>query len=62
MNAKIPRDIENDYTREAVELRRQFLREHTNIEPNHVGQFSFEPTVLQGNVENFIGVAQVRWQ
>ncbi len=59
MTAKIPRDKENDYTREAAESRRQFLKEQTNSDANHVGQFSFEPTVLQGNIENFIGVAQV---
>ena len=59
MTAKIPRDKENDYTREAAETRRQFLKERTSVEPNHVGHFSIEPTVLQGNIENFIGVAQV---
>ncbi len=59
MTAKIPRDKENDYTREATESRRQFVREQTNSDANHVGQFSFEPTILQGNIENFIGVAQV---
>ena len=59
MTAKIPRDKENDYTREAAEARRNFAEEQTNAELNHVGQFSFEPSVLQGNIENFIGVAQV---
>ncbi len=59
MNAKIPRNKENDYTREAAESRRQFVKEQTNSDANHVGQFSFEPTILQGNIENFIGVAQV---
>jgi len=59
MTAKIPRDKENDYTREAAETRRNFAADKTNTKLNHVGQFSFEPTVLQGNIENFIGVAQV---
>ena len=59
MTAKIPRDKENDYTREAAESRRQFLKEQTNSDANHVGQFSFEPQVAQGNIENFIGVAQI---
>ena len=59
MTAKIPRDKENDYTREAAEARRRFLGERTKSDANHVGQFSFEPTVLRGNIENFIGVAQV---
>jgi len=59
MTAKIPRNKENDYTDEAAETRRQFLKGQTNRDVNHVGQFSFEPTILQGNIENFIGVAQV---
>ena len=59
MTAKIPRNKENDYTREAAEARRNFAKEQRNIELNHVGQFSFEPSVLPGNIENFIGVAQV---
>ncbi|MGI8642344.1 MAG: hydroxymethylglutaryl-CoA reductase [Pyrinomonadaceae bacterium] len=59
MTAKIPRNKENDYTREASAKRRDFVKEQINVELNHVGQFSFEPNVLQGNIENFIGVAQV---
>lgn len=59
MTAKIPRDKENDYTRASAESRRQFLVEQTNAKTNHVEQFSFEPTIFQGNIENFIGVAQV---
>ena len=26
---------------------------------DHVGQYSFDPKTLQGNIENFIGAAQV---
>lgn len=59
MNAKIPRDKANDYTNEIAERRRDFARGQTGVELNHVGRYSFEPAVLPGNVENFIGVAQV---
>jgi hydroxymethylglutaryl-CoA reductase (NADPH) len=59
MSAKIPRNKENDYTREAAAERRDFAKEQRNVELNHVGSFSFEPSVLPGNIENFIGVAQV---
>ena len=59
MTAKIPRNKENDYTREAAEERRKFTKEQTGTQLNHVGQFSFEPQVTQGNIENFIGVAQI---
>ncbi|HEX8736807.1 MAG TPA: hydroxymethylglutaryl-CoA reductase [Pyrinomonadaceae bacterium] len=56
---KIPRSRENDYSREMAETRRQFLNEQTGAELKHVGQFSFEPSILPGNIENFTGVAQV---
>ncbi len=59
MTAKIPRNKENDYTREAAQNRREFATEQTNAELKHIGQYSFEPTVLPGNIENFIGAAQV---
>jgi hydroxymethylglutaryl-CoA reductase (NADPH) len=59
MSVKIPRNRENDYTREAAEARRAFAKEQRNVELDHVGRYSFEPSVLPGNIENFIGVAQV---
>ncbi len=59
MSAKIPRSGENDYTREAAEKRRNFAKEQTRAELIHVGQFSFDPSLLPGNVENFIGAAQI---
>lgn len=59
MSAKIPRNKDNDYTREAAEARREFAKEQTSAELKHVGKYSFEPSVLPGNIENFIGAAQV---
>ncbi|MBI4851049.1 MAG: hydroxymethylglutaryl-CoA reductase [Acidobacteria bacterium] len=59
MSKKIPRSPSNDYTKEIAENRRQFLKEQTNVSLEHVGQFSFEPSMLPGNIENFIGVTQV---
>jgi hydroxymethylglutaryl-CoA reductase (NADPH) len=56
---KIPRDRENDYTPEAVEARRAFLREETGVGLEHVSHYSFDPLILPGNVEHFTGVAQV---
>jgi hydroxymethylglutaryl-CoA reductase (NADPH) len=56
---RIPRDAENDYTREAAETRQAFLAEQTGARLEHVASYSFDPTVLPGNVENFTGVAQV---
>ncbi len=55
----IPRHRDNDYTDEAAERRRSFLAQHTGADLTHVGAYSFDPANLRGNVENFIGVAQV---
>jgi hydroxymethylglutaryl-CoA reductase (NADPH) len=57
--APVPRDPENDYTPEAAQMRREFLRERTGASLEHVSSFSFDPGVLPGNVEHFTGVAQV---
>ncbi len=59
MISKIPRNKENDYTPEAAKARREFAKEQTSAELNHVGKFSFDPQETQGNIENFIGAAQV---
>ena len=56
---KIPRDYENDYTPEAAEARRAFLREQTGAGLEHVSHYSFDPSLLPGNIEHFTGVAQV---
>jgi hydroxymethylglutaryl-CoA reductase (NADPH) len=55
----VPRDRENDYTREAAERRREFIRERTGAALEHVGSHSFDPAAVSGNIEQFIGVAQV---
>jgi hydroxymethylglutaryl-CoA reductase (NADPH) len=55
----VPRDRENDYTREAAATRQEFAREKTGAELEHVSSYSFDPGVLTGNVEQFLGVAQV---
>jgi hydroxymethylglutaryl-CoA reductase (NADPH) len=56
---RIPRDPENDYTREAAAARCDFAEEVTGARLEHVASYSFDPSALQGNVENFTGVAQV---
>jgi hydroxymethylglutaryl-CoA reductase (NADPH) len=55
----VPRDRENDYTREAARARLEFARERTGASLEHVPSFSFDPSILTGNVELFLGVAQV---
>ncbi|MGK0269003.1 MAG: hydroxymethylglutaryl-CoA reductase (NADPH), partial [Paraglaciecola sp.] len=53
---RIPRNSENDHTLEMAEVRRQFIKQKTGAELTHTGQFSIDPAVLPGNIENFIGI------
>jgi len=55
----IPRDAENDYTGPIVEARRAFIRDKTGCVLEHIARPSFEPQLTRGNIEHFIGVAQV---
>jgi hydroxymethylglutaryl-CoA reductase (NADPH) len=55
----IPRDRDDDYTPAAAAARRAFLREHTGVALEHVSRGSFDPAILPGNIEHFVGVAQV---
>jgi hydroxymethylglutaryl-CoA reductase (NADPH) len=55
----IPRNRENDYTHESAAIRREFVEERTGTHLSHVGKYSFDPSTLPGNIENFTGVAQV---
>jgi hydroxymethylglutaryl-CoA reductase (NADPH) len=55
----VPRHRDNDHTPDAVAERVDFLRERTESSLEHVTNYAFSPEVLSGNIEQFIGVAQV---
>ncbi len=55
----VPRDGQDNYTREMVAIRQKFVKERTGTELNHSRQYSFDPAMVMGNIENFTGVAQV---
>ncbi|CAA9514184.1 MAG: Hydroxymethylglutaryl-CoA reductase [uncultured Solirubrobacterales bacterium] len=59
MSTKIPRNEDDDYTRDAADARLEFLRERSEGELRHLGSYSFEPSETIGNVEHFTGAAQV---
>jgi len=59
MGKKIPRSDQDDYTREMVIARHHFIQEKTQVELSHLKNYSFDPGMLRGNIESFIGVAQV---
>jgi hydroxymethylglutaryl-CoA reductase (NADPH) len=55
----IPRDRSDDYSVEQAAVRRAFASERTGATLDHVGSFSLDPASLPGNIESFVGVAQV---
>src|SRR5262245_23345289 len=57
--AGIPRDTDDDYRAEVIGRRQRYLEEFSGHRLEHLNQYSFDPHVTQGNVESFIGVAQV---
>jgi hydroxymethylglutaryl-CoA reductase (NADPH) len=56
---RIPRSRTDDYSDDQAQVRRRFVAERTGAELHHVGRGSIDPATLPGNIENFLGVAQV---
>ena len=56
---KIPRSREDDYSSEIIADRQAFIEAQTGVELDHTKQFSYDPHVMEGNIENVWGVAQV---
>ena len=56
---RIPRSDEDDFSREIVEQRQRFIEEQTGAQLDHTKQFSFDPSEMESNIENFWGVAQI---
>lgn len=55
----IPNSKGTDYTHDAAAARREWLSLKTGAGLKHIGVFSEAPEKIKGNIENFIGVAQV---
>ncbi len=56
---QIPYDKENDHTPEWAHRRRRFAESFSGQKFEHLGRHSFDPSATRGNIENFIGVAQI---
>ncbi|MBU3674593.1 MAG: hydroxymethylglutaryl-CoA reductase [Solirubrobacteraceae bacterium] len=56
---RVPRDPEDDYSPNAAAARTTFLRETTGAGLETLTAHSLDPATLPGNIENFIGAAQV---
>lgn len=59
IRARIPRRKDNDHSHEAAEERRAFLGQRSGASFDHVGRATIDPAVTAGNIENYIGAAQV---
>jgi hydroxymethylglutaryl-CoA reductase (NADPH) len=55
----VPRDPTSDYTVEMAARRREFAEARSGASLRHTGHYSLDPRTVAGNVENFMGVAQV---
>ncbi len=59
MGNKIPRSRDNDYGDDMINQRQRFLEEQSGASLDHTRRYSFDPATMDGNCENFFGVAQV---
>jgi hydroxymethylglutaryl-CoA reductase (NADPH) len=57
-HGRIPRSAD-DYSQAAAAERMDFIRAATGARPEHTGRYSIDPAALAGNIENFVGAAQV---
>ena len=58
-SAFIPRDDMDDYGESIIKTRQEYFESATGKKIDHVGKYSIDPQALKGNIEHFIGVAQV---
>jgi hydroxymethylglutaryl-CoA reductase (NADPH) len=56
---RIPRDKENDYSRKMASQRAAFIKAQTGAELDTVSSYTVDPALMRGNIENFVGTAQV---
>lgn len=55
----IPRDEANDYSEEIIRTRHDFVEERTGVRPEYIAKYGIDPSVTEGNIEHFIGTAQL---
>jgi hydroxymethylglutaryl-CoA reductase (NADPH) len=56
---RIPRDPVDNYSEDAVTERRAFLKNHCSQSFENVFKDSYDPHLTRGNIENFVGTAQI---
>ena len=55
----IPRDKANDYTPGMMAARWAFVKEQSEVDLDHIGRSTIDPTRLPGNIEQAIDAAQI---
>jgi hydroxymethylglutaryl-CoA reductase (NADPH) len=50
---------EHDYTADVIAERQRFVEEYAGVKLEHLPRYSFDASRVQGNIENFTGVAQI---
>ncbi|MGI8670141.1 MAG: hydroxymethylglutaryl-CoA reductase [Aridibacter sp.] len=58
-DVSIPRDNADDYSEDIIRKRQEFVTEYSGAKLEHIKNYSFDPHILEGNCENFTGVAQI---
>jgi len=56
---RIPHDSRDNYSQEIVAKRLEWLSQQTAASFEHIACYKFDPEEVKGNIENFVGVAQV---
>ena len=56
---RIPRSMSDNYSPDIIRKRQEFVELNTGQKLEHIRQYSFDPHITAGNIENFTGVAQV---
>lgn len=56
---RVPCVKDDNYSPSIIAARRAYVEAQAGVKLNHVSQYSFDPKLAQGNIENFTGVAQI---
>ncbi|TAH53312.1 MAG: hydroxymethylglutaryl-CoA reductase [Chloroflexota bacterium] len=56
---RIPRDENDDYNPEIIKQRQALVEQFSGAKLEHIPKYSFDPHIGKGNIEHFIGVAQI---
>ena len=59
MVPSVPRDETDNYSPAAIDERHEYVAQRTDTDLDHVAEYSVDPQELEGNIENFVGVAQM---